>query len=177
MAYRGRDDFRIIHENGKAIYVTDGWAVDGSGKKIPVTFGTLKEDLAKIILRGTYSEYGQFCGLVLPGMVSAAHLFKGLNRKLYADDSPDGDKEILVYSRKPSFDYEWRGGRHGRYHTLDAPKDSVFVVIISPNTRHRHLYPSIYGWFDRWNWVPEDQYLKEAPINWLSRYDNKLFSN
>lgn len=49
-------------------------------------------------------------------------------------------------------------------------------MIVSPNERHRDKVPQIDGWIDHWNWTQEDSVLSEAPINWIDRYDKKLFT-
>lgn len=56
------------------------------------------------------------------------------------------------------------------------PAGKTFVVIVSPNIKHKETFPNIDGWLNRWNWVPVDEGLDEAPINWLDRYDKKIYS-
>ena len=52
----------------------------------------------------------------------------------------------------------------------------MFGVIISPNVRHQKDFPQIVGWIERWNWIAEDPALQEAAIDWVDRYDDRLWT-
>jgi hypothetical protein len=140
-------------------------------------FGLLKPELAKYASRGLFSGLGQFYGIVTPGLIMAKHLFVGLNRPLYCDGSMTGDGNKLIYSWIPTHDYEWRGGpSFGKLEQLPAPPNSVFVVIVSQNVnQHKEDFPNIYGWIERWNWVDSDAYIHSAPINWKTRYRDRIY--
>lgn len=115
--------------------------------------------------------------MLVGGLIhSVEHIFTGLNRPLFCDDSMDGDKDKLIYVSKPSYDYEWVGGPQGGPGDLEAPDNSVFVVVISLNLNHQDKYPDIFGWVDSWTWVHEDPGLPSAPIDWVERYDKKIWS-
>jgi hypothetical protein len=118
----------------------------------------------------------QLFELVAPGLILTRHIFRGLQRPLYCDDDPQGDERKLIYTRRPSADYEWIGGPQGTTVRRPAPAGHVFVVIISPNLRHREQYANVDGWIERWNWVKEDNGLAEAPVQWVDRYRQKLWS-
>lgn len=166
-----------IKENGSHVYLADAkWFDQRTGDTTDVKFGMLAKELRVYGRRGLATSITQFYMLVAPGLILARHIFKGLVRPLYCDGSPNADKDKLIYARKPSSDYVWVGGRGGAPARRESPAGKVFAIIISPNIRHRSLYPSVRGWIDRWNWADEDDALAEAPENWLDRYDEKLWT-
>jgi len=168
----------IVKENGVHIFLADAkWFNEETGDVTDVKLGMLTSDLKAFGRRGLATSISQFYELVIPGLILTRHIFKGLDRRLFCDDSPDADRDKLVYARKPSSDFVWIGtGADGAPARCEPPPGKVFAVIVSPNTRHRELYPSVAGWINRWNWVDEDTALAEAPINWLDRYDAKLWT-
>jgi hypothetical protein len=109
-------------------------------------------------------------------LILTRHIFEGLERPLHCDGSQTGDSTKLVYTRKPTRDVEWSGGKHGGPIERAAPKGCVFGVIVSPNARHREQYPPIDGWINHWAWADEDTGLPEAPIDWVDRYTAKLWT-
>ena len=161
-------DPEIVKRNGKIAYLIDGWAVDDPDRPEVVKFGILQSDIAKRYKRGQNCALAQFDSILSPGLIVVRHIFRGLKRPLYADGSPNADKDKLVHTWKPVCDFEWNDG-FGRPQRLAAPDNCAFVVIISKNVRHVAEWPEIYGWIDRWNWVDEDPRLPEAPLNWDSR--------
>lgn len=112
----------------------------------------LCKDLQAYGKRGEATSIAQFYGLVLPGMILSRHVFKGLRRPLYTDGNIDADKEMLVYTRKPAYDYQWVGSpQDGYLEQLRAPPGKVFAVIISPNgNKHMANYPEVSGWINAW---------------------------
>lgn len=138
--------------------------------------GLLCEDLRAWAKRGDSTEIAQFYKLVLPGTILARHVFRGLDRPLLADGDCDADKKKLIYSRKPAYDYVWSGGPQGAPLQLDAPIGKVFVVYVTPNVKHKDLYPEIAGWIDRWVWIDEDAGLPEATEGWVDRYEEKFWT-
>lgn len=142
---------------------------------VPAQFGIMQVDLMKRHNRGQNCELAQFDSIVLPGLILAQHIFRGLKRPLCADDSLNADEQVLIHSWKAAWDFEWNN-EFGRPHRLQAPLNSVFVVLISKNMRHADKWPQVYGWINRWNWVDEDQKLPGAPISWDFRYEEKLFT-
>jgi len=126
--------------------------------------------------RGQFSAIAQLYGLVIPGLILSSHLFQGLNRYLYCDGAKEGDDDKFVFSRKPAYDYFWKGGPNGAEEKRLAPSTQVFVVIVSNNVRHKGNFSDIAGWIEHWNWVDEDPVLQEAPIDWVDRYKRKIWS-
>ena len=105
------------------------------------------------------------------------HVFVGLQRPLLTDGDETADAEKLAYSRKPAFDYAWRGSKFdGNLEQLDAPPSAVFTVLVSPNVKHRKDFPMVDGWINHWTWVAEDPVLPEAPVGWVDRYEAKLWT-
>lgn len=164
-----------IQENGKFVYVADGKYIDGENSAQDAKFGLLATDLKAYADRGQATKIAQFYELVIPGLILARHIFWGLERPLYCDGNADGDELKYVYSRKPTFDVIWVGGRNGIIKRIGSSPNRVFVTIVSKNARTKE-YPSIFGWLEGWNWVEEDPYLSEAPDNWVDRYKRKVWT-
>jgi hypothetical protein len=164
--------------NGEHLYCADApWVDLESGACRAGRLGMLKSDLSAIAKRGQSTAIAQMFGLVLPGTILAAHLFRGLKRPLFTDGNMKADADKLIYSRKPSFDCVWSGTPHdGVISRVDPPQGCVLAVFVSPNMRHRESYPQIDGWINYWTWIDEDQALPEAPIEWIGRYDKRLWT-
>lgn len=166
----------IISSNGISYIVVDGPLLsakqDGKSAKYAVTM----DILTGLATRGQFSAIAQLYGLVIPGLILSSHLFQGLNRYLYCDGAYEGDEEKFVFSRKPAYDYFWRGGPGGSETRRLAPSSQVFVVIVSNNIKHKGNFADIAGWIEHWNWVDEDPVLQEAPISWVDRYKRKIWS-
>ena len=168
---------RWIKVSGTVIYVTDGkYLTQGEREPNDSQFGLPADTMKEYGRRRQATAIAQFYTLVNNGLIMAKHIFQGVERDLYSDDDIDADKQKLVYTWKPVSDYIWTGGANGHPDRVKAPEDSIFAVLISPNHKHRDQYPMISGWIERWNWISEDAYLSEAPINWVDRYNNKLWS-
>lgn len=154
---------------------------DSEGEPLPEPrvglLAMLASDLKLLGARGQSTAIAQAYGLIAEGMILSKHVFQGLQRPLRTDGNGFADREKLVYSRKPSFDYIWQGdGPTGKHVRTDAPKARVFAVYVSPNVRHRTEFPTIDGWINHWAWIDEDAVLPEAPIGWVDRYDSKLWT-
>lgn len=166
----------IITTQEISYFVVDGLLLsaqqDGSSAKYAVTMDIVR-GLAE---RKQFSAIAQLYGLVIPSLILSAHLFQGLNRYLYCDGVANGDDDKFVFSRKPAYDFFWEGGRTGKEVKRLAPSGQAFVIVLSKNVKHFDKYPDVAGWIDHWNWVDEDQVLNEAPINWVDRYKNKIWS-
>lgn len=162
--------------NEKRIFFVDGKYLDKlTNNLIDVKFGLSLASLEKRAANHLFTEIAQFYTIVNDGLILTRHAFSGLERPLYCNDSSNGDKEKLVYTRKPTKDYEWSGGRDGKPIRKDAPKGNVFAVFISPNL-DQDTYPNIKGWIEHWTWIEEDQGLSEAPINWVDRFNKKIWT-
>lgn len=167
--------FRMISRNEETAYLVDGWSVDNPSTPGVVQFGILQSDVMARNARGQNSALAQFRGIVVPGLIMVSHVFRGLKRPLYADDCMTADAKKLIHAWKPIRDFEWPDP-FDEPRTMAPPKNCVFVVIASVNERHCTKWPEVYGWIDRWNWVDEDSQLPGAPLNWSSRYEEKLFT-
>lgn len=169
-----------LRENNKTLLVADALLpkTESETQPVEVKYAILADDLKEYWRRGMGIQIAQLYELVIPGLILSKHIFQGLKRNLYCDDKNDADTSKIIYSRTPAFDVmlDRRSPNNPTVIKITAPKDKVFVVIISPNVRHRTEYPSVTGWLDRWNWVQEDPGLQEAPINWLDRYEKKLYT-
>jgi hypothetical protein len=164
--------------NGKWLIIAQAWK-PGSNDGEVGKYAILADDLKLLHARGMGVQIAQLYEIVVPGLILSKHVFQGLRRRLYCDDVNDGDKSKLVFSRVPSFDVEINrsiSNQNPEVVKRDTPKEKTFVVIVSPNIRHRDEFPQVDGWLDRWNWVPEDAGLPEAPDNWVDRYDSKIYS-
>ncbi len=168
----------FIKQNDHYVYTAKGpWLGQSLAADPEIKlFGLRYDDLKQYGDRGQATTIAQFYKLVQPGLILTHHIFKGLERRLCCDDDMEGDRNKLVYVRKPSYDFYWEGGPQGKAVRCDAPQGQVFAVIVSPNINHREQYPDIVGWLDRWNWVDEDTCLSEAPDDWFDRYESKLWT-
>lgn len=158
--------------DGKYVFLADGWL---EGKEIK--YGLLAEDL-KVALRHNGRSYvAQFYGLVIPGLILTRHQFRGLQRNMYTDGDKTADEQVLVNAWTPAMDFEWRAnGRTGSIERRNRPPGRVFVVLCTPNVKHRDSFPKVDCWIDRWNWVEGDTYLESAPQGWVDRYKEKLWT-
>jgi hypothetical protein len=139
--------------------------------------GFLESDLKLVAKRGQSVAIAQFYGLVLTGTILTKHVFSGLRRPMLTDGDLAADKACLVYTRKPAFDFRWAGSpTDGGIEQIAAPPGAVFAIYTSKNLRHRDAFPEIDGWINYWAWVDEDQGLSEAPIDWVGRYEEKLWT-
>lgn len=175
---RGRVDATIIKNkaSGKSLFIVDGWVCTAPNTVKEGKFGLLTDSLKAYGARGQATAIAQFYGLVIPGLILTKHIFEGLDRPLFCDGEKTGDRAKLVHARKPGWDFMWSGDHNGSHQRVLAPADAVFVVIISPNEKHRGQFPEVDGWIERWNWVGEDPVLSEAPVGWIDRYGKKLWT-
>ncbi len=165
---------QIIKRYGETAYLIDGLAVNGIDV---VKFGIPQSDLIRRYERGQNSALAQLDGIVFPGLIMVEHIFRGLRRPLYNDGSFEADTQKLVHTWCPKYDFDWpEENKTGRPRRWPAVANSVFAVIINKNERHLEKWPEVYGWIDRWNWIYDDGYLPGAPMNWSTRYEERLFS-
>jgi len=166
--------------NGNFLLVADALIkpfTEDNTKQSIGKYGIMTKDVKEYFDRGQGVQIAQLYKLVIPGLILSRHIFEGLNRNLYDDNKRDSDKKKLIYSRTSTFDVDIDNKTENiTIRKRESPKGKVFVVIVSPNDRHRDKYPQIDGWIDRWNWVEQDPGLQEAPINWVDRYEKRLFT-
>ena len=150
----------------------------------PVQEGQLAirtSDLKQLMQRNQATAIVQLYKLVIPGLVLTKHIFQGLNRPLFCDGKPDGDKAKLIYTRRPGLDF-YATPKAGIAHDYDAvrkpaPLGRTFAVIVSPiQDQHREDYPDIDGWIEHWYWTAADARLPDAPVDWIDRYGKKIWT-
>jgi hypothetical protein len=163
------DKPRIVKENGQIVFLVKGRSLDDPNKE--VDYGILQSDLIKHLNRKNLTSIAQFESIVIPGLIKARHLFRGLKRFLFADGSKHADVRKFVHSWRPKHDYVWEASR---IREVDAPPRTVFGVIVEKNALP--TFSSVYGWIEKWNWIRESFELDEAPFDWVNRYDEKIFT-
>lgn len=160
---------------GEWAYCVDGYVFDEDKKNSEPKIGLLallSTDAQAYAKRGEAHKLVQFDKLVKHGMILTRHVFQGLKRPLRTDGNSESDKLMQAHSRKPSYNYSW----NGRVIQEAAPKNTVFVVVVRPNTKHKEKYPEVDGWLNSWTWVDDELGLAEAPIDWVGRYDKKIWT-
>jgi hypothetical protein len=165
-------EMRLVDENNEKIFVISG--VDHVGAE--THFGFPKASFQKIYNRGSNVRLAQFLGIVVPGIVLVQHVFQGLKRPMCVGNDMEADKQKLVYTWKPEWDFWWPDRYKfdaRRLEFREAPDGKVFAVIISPNNA-KELYPSVDYWIERWYWVRRSDTLLKAPTEWERRYESKL---
>lgn len=155
--------------------------IDGlSPEKELAKFGITKPQISKLVDRGNTVRLTHLLKIIDPGLILAKHVFRGLRRPLWYGDDSDGERSKLVYSWKPTKDYDWQHARRfdGAAGVIErpAPADQVFVVITTPN-QLRAEFPDVDYWIENtWTWAEEDKELAFAPTGWSNRYDEKVVS-
>ena len=92
---------------------------------------------------------------------------------MYYNDDMNADKNVVVYTWRQTWDFEWRGDPHfGHPEPRLPPSSRVFAVIVQLEKKQS----SITGSIEHWNWLQEANDLPGAPVNWGDRYDKKLWS-
>lgn len=166
----------VVMSNGISYIIVDGLPLSETQTGEAVKYAVTMDILRGLGNRKQFSNIVQLWELVIPGLILSTHLFQGLNRNLYCDGVFEGDTDKFVFSRKPAYDFYWEGGREGKQIKKFASSGQVFVVVVSKNTKHQEKFPEICGWIEHWNWVDEDTELSEAPINWVDRYKQRIWS-
>lgn len=164
---------------GEWAYCVEAHVFDLSDTKKPPRVGllaVLSKDMLEYAKRGEATAIVQFRRLVVPGTIMTRHVFQGLQRPLLTDGDKESDQRMLVYTRRPSLDYWWHGLKKIVVQ-VEAPKGKVFSTIVTPNDgKHKDKFPEVDGWIDAWTWVNEDSGLSEASINWVDRYNGKIWT-
>jgi hypothetical protein len=149
--------------------------VDRAGSEDRIgTLAITQKQLGAYATMGLTSGLAQFQRIVAPGIILARHIFRGLMRPMSVGGNMCADRDKLVYSWKPRFDYEWPGDRF-KYPPveLEPPAGRVFVVLVTPNSSDQ--FPMVDGWIERWNWVLGSDDLFAAPIKHSERYEEQLW--
>lgn len=165
-------ELKAFSVEGEVIYLVDGVDHTGEVKQ----FGAPKNQLDKLWLRGSNVVLAQFLGIVVPGLVLAEHVFRGLKRPLCDGEDMNADRLKLVLSWRPAFDYWWSDTNRfddSKLEMREAPDGKVFAVIVTPNGM-KDKFPSVDYWIERGFWVRRSNTLLKAPIDWENRYVEKL---
>ena len=140
-----------------------------------VRLGVHKETFQRLRDFGGATPIAQYYGLVQQGLIYAdiAHLFRGVNRPLMDGDNEEADKHILIYSWVPQCDWEWDRST-SRPVRRSPPANRVFAV-----QARQYVTPDEHGAVGavlHWSWIAEDRVLRAAPVNWDSRYTEKIWT-
>lgn len=178
MADENQLSFRKL-SGGDWVYCVEAFVFDDLTRPDPQPrmglLGLLSQHLMAYAKRGEGTAVVQFRRMVVPGTVLSKHVFRGLRRPMLAHGDKDADKGMLIYTRKPAHNYTWSGPRTKvRQHS--APAGEVFAVIVQPNMIDRSKYPEVDGWINSWAWLDEDRGLSEATLDWVDRYDERLWT-
>lgn len=166
------DRLRRENFNGVCLYTTDA-KYPNLDSVDDARIGIEASEIGKVAKYNLSVVIAQFFGIVGPGMIISQHIFQGLKRPMLLGENMGADKDMFVYSWKPQQDCIWDGSPHsGKIKKIAAPPNKVFVVIVEPGAH----YLGISGTIKHWTWVPEDGYLQQAPLNWKTRYTEKLWS-
>jgi hypothetical protein len=145
-----------------------------SDPNVTIRLGLNSSTLRRYQQRGLATTIAQYYGNVRSGILSAQHLFRGLQRPMADGDDMDVDKRVLVYTWRSLNDFLWVGDRFsGSVMRRPPPPGEVFVVIVREEKPDEY---GICGSVERWNWVREDPELPQAPVAWEQRYGEKLWS-
>jgi hypothetical protein len=140
-----------------------------SVRKIGVKKSTFQNDFD----HGLTWAIGQFYGVLSTGLISADHIFCGLRRRMSVNGNSHADSNMLIFTWVAHRDAEM--SREGELTFCAAEVGSIFFVIVSKNT-DQDTYPDIYGWAERWGWLPGHSTIKGAPVDFDSRYDTRVWS-
>jgi len=122
---------------------------------------------------GLRSAIAQYYGIVQDGLMGARHAFRGLVRPLMHNGDMDADRTVVIYSWRPQTDWEWRGDSFsGHPVPVEPPAFRVFVVLVREEQENEY---GVRGSIEKWNWLEEDLELEQAPIEWSTRYGEKLW--
>lgn len=93
-----------LEVSGRLLLTADAIVPCDDGTSYAGKYGILTDDLKKLWDSGRGVEIAQLYELVVQGLILSRHIFKGLRRRLYADDDSHADKSVLIYARVPAFD-------------------------------------------------------------------------
>lgn len=140
-----------------------------------VTLGIRRDTFQQYAKRGLLWAIAQYYGIVQDGLLQAHHCFRGLKRRLMLGDDMHADESVLIYTWRPTDDYEWNGtAQDGMPRPINpAPAGLVFAVLAREETPDEN---GVIGSIEHWNWVREDPNIPHAPVDWRERYGSNLWS-
>lgn len=118
-------------------------------------------------------QLARYFALVRFGMCNAAHLFRGLKRRMKYMQDMEADKRVLAYVWQPPYDAKcgtaWDGA--SIVDKVPSPPNEVFVVLV-------RMYDDadtngISGEVLHWSWVDGDESLR--PSDHGDRYGSELW--
>ncbi|ODB94973.1 hypothetical protein A3194_20125 [Candidatus Thiodiazotropha endoloripes] len=167
---------RELQQPGGLVYAIDGKNIKDLESQESLNFCVLANQLGVQSDRGLSTYLAQFFEIVDTGLIDPAHVFKGLKRPMFCGDDRNADAEKHAITWDPGFDAIWIGNRFkGLTRRTAAPKDRVFVSIVSSNLKTDD-FPDVDYWIEHWTWVVQSGDLPGAPIDWQTRYKEKLWS-
>lgn len=141
-----------------------------------VRMGVLTTTLRRMVEFNLATAIAQYYGNVQEGLMFAddvVHLFKGLERPLMDGENMQADRDMLMYSWVPGWDWEWdRSSQLPKPRT--PPAERVFTITARPFAQ-----PDEYGAVGvvlHWGWKDEDSMLKGAPVDPKERFSTKVWS-
>lgn len=170
----------LLKQTGGHVYIAEAPIWDNDCLNLlrnnHLLVGITKDRLGTIASRGLSMAIGQLYGVVAPGLILTQHLFRGLKRGMMIGDDRNAAAKMLVASWSQRRDARLVGDPHNpQLDYLEAPKNCVFVVAISKNERLID-FPQIYGWIEHWTWVAADPDEIGAPVDWNTRYDERVWT-
>jgi hypothetical protein len=167
----------LLKQPGGHVWTADApnWTPDRT--ETHLTIAVAKQGIAGISGRGLRWALGQMYGVVGPGLIFAQHAFRGLRRDMYVREDKDAASKKLALSWAANRDAELVGNAESaEIRFVPPPENRVFVVYISLNEMLTQ-FPQVYGWADHWAWIPAAPDLVGAPVEWTTRYDEKIWSS
>jgi hypothetical protein len=120
------------------------------------------------------TKVAQYYGNVQDGLIEAQHAFLGLKRPHELDGDMNADKRVIIYSWRPEYDWVWLGSRSASLPERRSPPPRlVFAVLMLLENQEEQ---GVSGSIVQWNWIAEDSKISQAPLDWESRYQEKLWS-
>jgi len=141
---------------------------------IHIKVGIRQDTFQQLVHHYFSTAVAQFYGLVQPGLVPAVHAFRGVKRPLLHAGNLNADSGVIVYSWRPEFDYVWVGNRSEGHPAEKTPAPNRVLVVLLREFPVDEF--GCRGSIEHWNWVAEDPYLPQAPVNWAERYSKRLWS-
>src|SRR4051794_40932223 len=87
-----------------------------------VTLGLRSQTLAQYAGHDLRTVVAQYYGIVKEDLMSARHLFRGLERYLSFGDDMKADENVLVYTWRSQVDYEWQGSQFNGIPVVRTPR-------------------------------------------------------
>ena len=165
-------DMAILEQKGGTVFTVK--AHDWRDVEQTVILGIPMQQVRTRAGRGLRHMLGQMYGIIEPEIITADHIFQGLNRAMCVNGDNKADAEKFAYCWTPKFDYVLFGDRFSpTLQHRSAPEKTVFVTLISPNEDLTN-YPDIAGWIEHWSWVDACPQDSSKPIEHDERYSREL---